>query len=175
MPSEAVCSLNHNTTLGDIWFHSSYPILPKIHPAIVLGCAPIASHSHSHSHSTSRFESTSHTSNRDVGYNLRLLAASTMTPQHHTGSPIPIPLLIFPIIHPNLLHMYYSVSSVRVHPLIHPPHIKVLTHFSYIQYGCDMQSAVVCSLNHDTALCHLGSSIPICHPHLHKSCYSVKV
>ena len=30
--------------------------------------------------------------------------------------------------------------------------MKVLKHFLYIQYGCGMQSVVVYSLNHDTAM-----------------------
>ncbi len=30
--------------------------------------------------------------------------------------------------------------------------MKVLKHFIYIQYGCEMQSVVVYSLNHDTTM-----------------------
>ncbi len=52
----------------------------------------------------------------------------------------------YPKIHPHL-HKY---SSVRVHPYLHPQHIKVLNHFVYIWYGCGMPSEAVCSLNHDT-------------------------
>ena len=54
-----------------------------------------------------------------------------MTPQHHTGSAIPI----FSKIHPHL-HIYYSI---RMHPYAHPQHLKVLKHFVYIHYGCGMQ------------------------------------
>ncbi len=64
----------------------------------------------------------------DVGCSLKPLAASTMTPQHHSGQ-----------FGPHTPHRNYSV---RVNPYAHSQHIKVLKlkHFVYIQYGCEMQS-----------------------------------
>jgi len=41
-------------------------------------------------------------------------------------------------------------TAIRVYPYDHPQHLKVLKHFVYIQYECEMQSMGVCSLNHDT-------------------------
>ncbi len=38
------------------------------------------------------------------------------------------------------------------HPYAHPQHMKLLKHFLYIQYGCEMQSVVAYSLNHDTTM-----------------------
>ena len=40
--------------------------------------------------------------------------------------------------------------GIRVYPYAHPQHLKVLKHFVYIQYVCEMQSMGVCSLNYDT-------------------------
>ena len=53
--------------------------------------------------------------------------------------------LNFPKIHPHL----HRWNNVRVHPCAHPQHIKVLTLFVYICYGCGMQFARLWSLNHD--------------------------
>jgi hypothetical protein len=74
-------------------------------------------------------------------------SASTMTPQHHTGSAIPL----FPWNSPPSAHamVWYGI---RVHRYAHLQHLKVLKHFAYIQYGCGMQSMGVWSLNHDTAI-----------------------
>ncbi len=71
----------------------------------------------------------------DVGCSLKPLAASTMTPQRHSGSPIPQ----FFKFGPHTSHRKYSV---RVNPYAHSQHIKVLNlkHFIYIQHGCEMQS-----------------------------------
>ena len=66
------------------------------------------------------------------------VAASTMTPQHHSGLAIPIN----PNMHPHL-HMYYGT---RVQQYDHPHHIKELKRFVLIQYGCGMQLVGVCSL-----------------------------
>ncbi len=53
-----------------------------------------------------------------------------------------------PITTPDALHMHYGI---RVHPnFVHPPHIKVLKHFVYIQYGCGIKSKARCSLNNDS-------------------------
>ena len=79
-------------------------------------------------------------------------AASTMTPQHHTGSAIPR----FPKIHPRL-HIYYSI---RMHPYAHPQHLKVLKHFVYIQYGCGMLLMGIGSLNHGTTTLYRLGHIP---------------
>jgi hypothetical protein len=43
-----------------------------------------------------------------------------------------------------------SINGIRVHPYVHPQHLKVLKHSVYIQHGCGMQSMGVFSLNHDT-------------------------
>ena len=79
----------------------------------------------------------------DVVYSLKPLAALTMTPQHHSGSPIHQ----FSKFGPPTPHRNYSV---RVNPYAHSHHIKVLKHIVYIQYGCGMQSEASISLNHDT-------------------------
>ena len=64
---------------------------------------------------------------------------------HHIVHAWPYPII--PKTHPHL-HTYYSI---RMHPYVHPQHLKVLNLFAYNQYGCGMQSMGVCSLNHDTA------------------------
>jgi len=71
------------------------------------------------------------------------------------------PYPIFPKTHPHV----YTYNSIRLHPYAHPQHLKVLKLFAYIQYGCEMQSMGVCSLNHDTTTSymtpqhHTGSAI----------------
>ncbi len=75
------------------------------------------------------------------GCSLWGFGASTITPHHHSDLAMPN----FPKIHPH----QYRRNSVRVHPYAHPQHLKVLKHFLYIQYGCEMQSMGICSLNHD--------------------------
>ena len=45
---------------------------------------------------------------------------------------------------------HICIHLQRYNIIAHPQHIKVLKHFVYIQYKRGMQSAVVCSLNHDT-------------------------
>jgi len=132
-------------------------------------------------------------------------AASTMTPQHHTGSAIPhfpetstLPAHVLqhndaPIcpstasqgaktlfLHPiwmwdtvngglKLLQWHHNIiqarpypisrkpptkctcnTAIMMHPYAHQQHLKKLKLFVYIQYGCEMQSMRVCSLNHDT-------------------------
>ena len=65
------------------------------------------------------------------------------------------------IIHPHLQRHI----SVRVHPHVHPQHIKVLKHFAYISYGCGMQSMGLWSLNHDVSLgLNHTPNFPIIHP-----------
>ncbi len=41
-------------------------------------------------------------------------------------------------------------TAIMMHPYAHPQHLKKLKLVVYIQYGCEMQSMRVCSLNHDT-------------------------
>jgi hypothetical protein len=70
--------------------------------------------------------------------------------------------------------------SVRVHPYAQPQHMNVLKHFIYIQYGCGMQTARVCSLNHDITLSlgpHLTTMLQNCNwaPHLDIMCNSLRV
>jgi hypothetical protein len=124
-----------------------YPIFHKIHPhlhtayVIRLKCVPICPWS-----STSQGAQTLCISNMDVGCSQWGLAASTMTPQHHTGSDIQhFPLKFTPTCTCN--------TAIRMHPYANPQHLKVLKHFVfvYIQYGCGMQSMGACSLNHYTA------------------------
>ena len=105
----------------------------------------------------------------DVGCSQWGFEASTMTPQHHTGSAIPQ----LPKFHSHL-HTYYSI---RMHPYANPQHLKVLKHFVYIQYGCGMQSMGVLSLNHDTATSYSLGHTPfflILTPHLH-TYYSIRM
>ncbi len=73
----------------------------------------------------------------DVGCSLKPLAASTMTPQRHSGSPISYPN--FSKFGPHTPHRNYRA---KVNPYVHSQHIKVLKlkHFVYIQYECEMQS-----------------------------------
>ena len=78
----------------------------------------------------------------DVGCRLRGFEASTMTLQHDSHSVIP------PISRKIHNHLQRHIS-VRVHPHVHPQHIKVLKHIVYIWYGCGMQSTGLWSLNHD--------------------------
>ncbi len=54
----------------------------------------------------------------------------------------------YPYYAKNHTHLHRH-NRVRVHPYAHPQHMKVLKHFIYIWYGCEMQSTGVWSLNHD--------------------------
>ena len=89
-------------------------------------------------------------------------AASTMTPQHHTGSAIPH--------FSKKKNTCTCNTAIMMHPYAHPQHLKVLKPFVYIQYGCGMQSMGVFSLNHDTTtsykLGHTPFSLKLT-PHLH--------
>ena len=100
----------------------------------------------------------------DVGCSLGPLAASTMTPQRHLAQPYPI----------------CTGVTVRLDPQAQPQHMNVLKHFMYIQYGCGMQTARVCSLNHDITLSlgpHLTAMLQNCNwaPHLDIMCNSLRV
>jgi len=62
-------------------------------------------------------------------------------------------------------------NSVMVHPHAHPQHMKLLKHFLYIQYGCEMQSAVAHGLNYDThnvIAAQPYPNFPNFGPHLHR-------
>jgi hypothetical protein len=60
----------------------------------------------------------------------------------------------------NFLSQYlHRHNSLRFHPCAHPQHMKVLKHFIYLYIGCWMQSAGLCSLNHDTTT-SIGSTLP---------------
>jgi hypothetical protein len=84
----------------------------------------------------------------DVGCSQWGFEASTMTPQHHTGSAIPH----FPDTPPHL-NTYYGYNDAPICPSTASQGAK---HFVYIQYGCGIESMRVFSLNHDTATsyCH---------------------
>ncbi len=100
----------------------------------------------------------------DVGCSQWWITASSVTPQHIWTLPYPN----FPKFGPHLSHMY---NRVGVYPYAHPQHMKVLNHFVYIQYGCEMQSGMVYSLNHDTITSfglHLDPNFPKFGPHLHR-------
>ncbi len=56
--------------------------------------------------------------------------------------------------------------SVRVHPHVHPQHIKVLKYFVFIFYGCGMQSTGLWSLNHDFTI-SVGVSHTLNFPKIH--------
>ncbi len=76
----------------------------------------------------------------DVGSSQWWSTASTMSSCHHF---IVATLAQITKIWAN----FCQCNSVRVHPYAYPQHMKVLKHFSYIQYGCGKQSVVVYSLN----------------------------
>jgi hypothetical protein len=60
----------------------------------------------------------------------------------------------------NFLSQYlHRHNSLRFHPCAHPQHMNVLKHFIYLYIGCWMQSAGLCSLNHDTTT-SIGSTLP---------------
>ena len=102
-------------------------------------------------------------SNMDVGSNVQWSTASTMISWHH---------------------FHYTVTKncskptkplqcngVRVHLYTYVPHWKVLKHFIYGQHGCEKQSAVVYSLNHD-----IMASFPLNnHPELPTSAPALSV
>ena len=69
-------------------------------------------------------------SNMDVRSNQMWSTASTMTSWHQ-------------------FHLTVTCKSVRKHLKDHGHHWKVLKHFIYVKYGCEKQSKVVYSLNHD--------------------------
>ncbi len=85
---------------------------------------------------------TFHTSNMDVGSSQWLSTASTLSSCYH-------------FIIATVTQTYQNLGQlcqwncVRVHPYAYPQQMIVLKHFIYIQYGCGMQSAGVCNLNHD--------------------------
>jgi hypothetical protein len=100
----------------------------------------------------------------DVGCSLGPLAASTMTPQRHLAQPYPT----------------CTGVTVRLDPQAQPQHMNVLKHFIYLQYGCGMQTARVCSLNHDITLSLRPHLTPMLQnwnwaPHLDIMCNSLRV
>ena len=128
--------------IGSFWFNLSTPFFQKITPPPpeqVLQCkgAPIcpsrvyecAQTLHMPIQSIWMCSNTSYTSNMDVGCSLGPLAASTMTPQRHLAQPYPT----------------WTDVTVRLDPYAQPQHMNVLKHFIYLQYGCGMQTARVCS------------------------------
>ena len=91
---------------------------------------------------------TSYTSNMDVGCRQRGFAATNHDITLSLG-----PHLTAMLQNWNWApHLDIMCNSLRVHPYAHPPRIKVLKHFIYIQYGCGMQSVVVPSLNHGSTI-----------------------
>ncbi len=81
---------------------------------------------------------------------------------------------------PNFSKIYPYLQrhiSVRLHPHVHPQHIKVLKHILYIWNGCGMQSMGLCNLNHDfTTSLRLSHTpnFPKIYPH-HQRHFSVRV
>ncbi len=93
----------------------------------------------------------------DVGINHRWTTASTMTSWHHFHSTVTQNFQ-------NLTQLQ-RCNSVRVHLYAYVPHWKVLKQFLDIHYGCEKQSKVVISLDHD-----IMASFPLdSHPELPKS------
>ena len=145
------CSLNHDTTTS---FGSTLPHLHRCYSKVG-STGPTTAYEGSN---------TSYTSNMDVGCSLGPLAASTMTPQHHLAPRYPT----------------CTGVTVRLDPQAQPQHMNVLKHFIYIQYGCGMQTARVCSLNHDITLSlgpHLTAMLQNWNwaPHLDIMCNSLRV
>ncbi len=89
----------------------------------------------------------------DVVNSLKALAASTMTPQHHSGSPIPQFFQIWTLT-PQVLQYKGNTHA-------HSQHIKVLKHFVYIQYGCGIQSEASYSLKYDATTSFMFAHTPI--------------
>ncbi len=107
-------------------------------------------------------------SNLDVGINHRWYTASTKTSWQHFHSTVTQS-------YQNLAQLQ-RCNCVRVHLYAYVPHWNVLKHFIYDQCGCEKQSKVVISLNHDVMV-----SFPLDnHQELPKSdpasaCYGVRV
>ncbi len=76
-----------------------------------------------------------------------------MVPLYHLAQPYPIFPKKSPPHHPRY-------DSLSVHPYAHPKHIKVLKHFIYIQYGCEMQSVGVPSLSHGSTVSFGSTLLP---------------
>ena len=92
-----VCSLNHDTTTSYSLGHTRFPeIHPHLHMYYGIRVYPYA-----HPQHLKVLKHFVYIHNMDVGYIQWGFAASTMTPQHHTGSAIPH----FPKIHFRM-HMY---------------------------------------------------------------------
>jgi len=85
-----------------------------------------------------------HNQYMDVGCSQWWFTASTIDTHNNVVWASPYPNF------PKFSSHLQRYNSVMVHPYAHPQHMKLLKHFIYIQYGCEMQSVVAHILNHDT-------------------------
>ncbi len=96
----------------------------------------------------------------DVGSNLQWSTASIITSWHHFHLTVAKNCQNLP--------QHWQCNGVRVHSYSYVPHKKVEKHFIYVHYGCEKQSKVDYSLNHD-----IMASFPLdSHPELLKTIHS---
>ena len=115
---------------------SYYSIFPKNHPPHLHRCYSVRVHPYAHPQIMKVLKHFIY-----LQYGCGMQFGTSCSLNHDTTTSFGSTL-------PHLNRCY----SVRVHPYAQPQHMNVLKHFIYIQYGCGMQSARVCSLNHDITM-----------------------
>jgi zinc transporter ZupT len=95
-----------------------------------------------------------YTSNMDVGCSQWGFSASTMTPQHHTGS------AIIPHFPSNSPPPCARITAIKIHPYAHPQHLKVLNtlYTSNMDVGCSQWGFSASTSM--TPQHHTGSAMP---------------
>jgi hypothetical protein len=99
-----------------------------------------------------RCQNTFYMSNMDMRSNQRWSTVSNITLWHHFH-------LTVTQICQNLTQLRWC-NGWRLHWYAYVPHWKVLQHFIHVQYGCEKQSKVVYSLNHNIMASFLLDSHP---------------
>jgi len=89
-----------------------------------------------------------HFTHIQCGCGMQSVVAYSLNDDMHNNVILASPYPIFP----KFSSHRQRYKSVMVHPYAHPQHMKLLNHFIYIHYGCEMQSAVAHSVNHDTTM-----------------------
>jgi hypothetical protein len=109
-----------------------------------------------------------------IQYECGMQSTGAFSLNHHIKTSLqlsPTPIFL------HSTHHLHRHSSIRVDKYAHPLHVKVLKHFTYIQYGCGMQSTGAWSPNHHITTSLRLSPIPIflnSTPDLHRR-YGIRV
>jgi len=141
MQSAVVYSLNHDTTMS-FGIHLT-PIFQNLAPACT--CIIVWVHPYAHPQNMKVLNLFIHI---QYGCGMQSVVAYSLNHDTHNNVILASPYPIFP----KFSSHRQRYNSVMVHPYAHPQHMKLLNHFIYIHYGCEMQSAVAHSVNHDTTM-----------------------